>query len=695
MNTKLNKFAGILFVIGFNLIILIGLGWLWTASARTNATFTVNTTTDTHDAAPGDGNCADSNGSCSLRAAIEETNALTTTDDVDLPAGTYLLSEGPLWIKDNLTLNGETMTTTVIDGQDIVGTNIQVDNLSNADFISVTIRALTIQNGSATEGGGGILNRENLTLSQCRIHQNYSGVIGGGIASTFGKVIVQNCLIEANHARWYGGGIHQSSGKMFIDNSSINGNTTFYSNGGGIYSSAAITLTQTDIIGNQPGMGKGGGIYMNDGRLYFHNGKINNNHSNGGGGGGIYLVSYGSEGSDSTLSACEIMGNSTMSTATGGGLYADLINGADMTIFNCRFAENTAYQGGGLYNANETTSYGKILIVNSTFENNTAQYGGAISNSEAVTLINSLIYNNLATKDGGGILTYDELKLYNTTLSANKAYLSGGGIWGNAVFLNNATIVDNISNYDNNTTGDGGGLYISGSNFNLKNSIIANNLDNGGTQNDCAGIAPLSGGYNLFEEITSCAFSPSTGDLTGMDPLLGPLGDHGGATLTHPLLIGSPAIDTGSCTDLNGLLITEDQRGILRPQGTGCDIGAYEVEVSPPPPTPSPTITTTVTITPTVMITETQTPTITPSPSATITPTQTPTPTVTASSTMTPSATSTPTPTPTTTPSLTPSATTTPTPTPTITPTPTMTPSPTITPTTPPTIYFIYLPLIQ
>jgi len=78
-------------------------------------------------------------------------------------------------------------------------------------------------------------------------------------------------------------------------------------------------------------------------------------------------------------------------------------------------------------------------------------------------------------------------------------------------------------------------------------------------------------------------------DLSGVDPLLGPLSDNNGPTYTHAFLSGSPAIGVGSCTDIGGNAITPDQRGISRPQWDGCNMGAYESEQAPVvtfPPTP-------------------------------------------------------------------------------------------------------------
>jgi hypothetical protein len=83
-------------------------------------------------------------------------------------------------------------------------------------------------------------------------------------------------------------------------------------------------------------------------------------------------------------------------------------------------------------------------------------------------------------------------------------------------------------------------------------------------------------GYNL-EDGTSCGLT-ATGDLVVADAMLGPLQDNGGPTETHDLLPGSPAIDAGSmdCPPPD-----TDQRGVARPQGAGCDIGAVEYVPEP------------------------------------------------------------------------------------------------------------------
>ena len=107
----------------------------------------------------------------------------------------------------------------------------------------------------------------------------------------------------------------------------------------------------------------------------------------------------------------------------------------------------------------------------------------------------------------------------------------------------------------------------SGGSLTLVNTIISGNTSSSG--NNCSG-AITSQGHNLASDGTCVLVA--TGDLSGMDPLLGPLQNNGGSTQTHALLSGSPAIDAGD----NKVCPAADQRGVARPQGATCDIGAYE-----------------------------------------------------------------------------------------------------------------------
>jgi len=124
------------------------------------ATFVVNTTSDTQDAAPGNGTCADSGGQCSLRAAITEANALSGADTITVPAGTYTISlagadedanaSGDFDITSPVTLNGAGAATTIIQGNAAPNVAIErVFHVIGAGATAVTINAVTVQNGHA------------------------------------------------------------------------------------------------------------------------------------------------------------------------------------------------------------------------------------------------------------------------------------------------------------------------------------------------------------------------------------------------------------------------------------------------------------------------------------------------------------------------------------------------------------------
>ena len=273
------------------------------------------------------------------------------------------------------------------------------------------------------------------------------------------------------------------------------------------------------------------------------------------------------------------------SSASGGGLCNEA--GAAATLDTVSFGNNSAAHGAAINNSGTLTlthvsltfdnasgsagglyNWGSATLTDVTFASETAAGdGGGIYNGGTITLTNTTLNNNKATTgNGGGIYNQYKMSLTNVTLSANTADSSNGGAiyqWSYyASSLLNVTLNGNSAN-------SGGAIYRDSARagaVNLQNTIVANS-SNGG---NCAG-AITSLGYNL-DSGNTCGFT-QTGDLVNTNPLLEPLADNGGSTRTHALLPGSPAIDAG--TNIN--CPARDQRGIARPVGSACDIGAFEL----------------------------------------------------------------------------------------------------------------------
>ena len=277
-----------------------------------------------------------------------------------------------------------------------------------------------------------------------------------------------------------------------------------------------------------------------------------------------------------TLTNCTVSGNNA--DAAAGGIY-NLFGTLSLT--NCTVSGNNAHgsYGGGIYNLG-----GTLTLTNCSVSGNTAgNDGGGIDNYDGnATLAGCTISGNSATGHrDGGIEHYEgTMTLTNCTVSGNTAAI-GGGIHD---FYQNTTLTN--CTVSGNTAVAGGGIAAQQEGVvSFKNTIIADNSDTNGAPDcwvDPIGTYTLkSYGFSLVEDTSGCRISeeanPGT-DITGQDPNLGPLQNNGGSTETQALLEGSPAIEAAlDCTLIDGTSpVTEDQRGVSRPQGDYCDIGAYE-----------------------------------------------------------------------------------------------------------------------
>ncbi len=244
-------------------------------------------------------------------------------------------------------------------------------------------------------------------------------------------------------------------------------------------------------------------------------------------------------------------------------------NGGTLNLSGSTIRNNTGGNYGALVN------FGALTIDQSTIADNSAGNAGALFTSGTVNITRSTFRNNAAlNNDGGAIYANDGavITIANSTFSANSANPAGGfggalvTIAGSPAVAPSVSIVN--STFSGNSASSGGAIQVFTGNVDLQNTIITNSL--GG--DNCSGTNSL--GNNLSSDYTCTG---GIDDLTLTDPLLGLLANNGGATQTFALRAGSPALDAGNAgacaaAPVNG----GDQRGVIRPQGAGCDIGSYE-----------------------------------------------------------------------------------------------------------------------
>ncbi|MBV9788086.1 MAG: CSLREA domain-containing protein [Chloroflexi bacterium] len=574
----------------FGMILLFVVGFSVSRPAHA-ATITVTTTTDELNA----------DGDCSLREAIRAANsntavdscpAGTSTDVINLSAGTYLLTisgrdedaaaSGDLDLLGDITLNGAGVAATIIDGNQL---DRVFDILAGAQ---VQLAHLTIRNGydmgsdAAIGSGGGLRSSGNATLTDLRVANNRAGGQvgeelsfqgrGGGILNHGTLTLVDSVLAE-NIA----GGASPSI-ETFADGW-----------GAGVFNTGTLVMRTTTVQGNHAGGGSdpgfGGGVY-NTGTLTIDDSLILNNQAE----------------------------PSVYSSAGKGGGIAN--EGGTITVSATRIAENKAYgaregtgRGGGVANFS-----GTILIATSVISDNYVNggygglggFGGGIFNQDQISIDRSTITGNTAGAGysmgtGGGIYNEHEaaLTITNSTISQNQSAGAGtlqpgigGGIGGGiatdgTLHLNNTTIhANHAGNSPNDPPGQGAGLFVgeTGS-ATVGNSIIAGNINDDPQRPECYGTVE-SQGYNLIQSTLDCTLTGDlTGNLVGVDPLLGTLQNNGGPTQTHAPARNSPTLDAGNPATPGSSAqscMSIDQRELSRPQdGNGdgvqrCDMGAVE-----------------------------------------------------------------------------------------------------------------------
>ncbi|MHC4429625.1 MAG: choice-of-anchor Q domain-containing protein, partial [Planctomycetota bacterium] len=223
----------------------------------------------------------------------------------------------------------------------------------------------------------------------------------------------------------------------------------------------------------------------------------------------------------------------------GGGIG----NAGDLLLRECWLRDGIVTNvccGGALHNG----ASGTVTIERCTMSNNRGEFAGAIFNEGLMVIENTTISGNSNVFEAGGVLALGSVTLSGSTVVGNEAVFAGAG---------------NIS-----------GTFV------IRNSVISDGV--GGP--DCAGVIDATAGYNLDGDGT-CVASGGPGNLTAAADL-GPLADNGGPVPTHAPAPDSPLVDAGNpaASGSGGDTCSAiDARGVARPQGTACDIGAFELAI--------------------------------------------------------------------------------------------------------------------
>ncbi len=496
----------------------------------------------------------DGNGTGDYGGGIRCEGALLL-DTVDVVSNTAYVGAGMYIWNGSATLSGTQIISNVATGVEASGGGLYLESGSvmlkggqiahNAAYygggvyvantsavFTQTGDAILFDNTAEWGGAGVLVLRGSATLAGGQILSNTAGIFGGGVYARFGDFTMSQGQVISNAAR-YGGGVFVFVGNATLAGGQIVSNTATNDGGGMYVNEGSAALSGGQIVSNTAS-GKGGGVFLQYSSATFtqtgdsliaHNTAHGTDHK---GGGGVFVNS-----GTVTMEGGEIRDNTATGATTydgGGGIYVS-DNDATLNLSGGQIISNTASgKGGGVY----------------------VHHGSA-------TLSGGQIISNTATSNGGGIYNSGgTLAMINTTVSGNQATAGSGG----------GTITITFTTIASNTADSGGyGIHTTGGAVLLQNTIVAHN---GTTATNCSGVL-TSNGHNL-EYGDTCNLT-ATGDITDTNPLLGPL-THDSSTWVHPLQEDSPAIDAGIC--VTG--VTTDQRGVTRPQGSACDIGAYEYD---------------------------------------------------------------------------------------------------------------------
>ena len=470
------------------------------------------------------------------------------SDTINLAAQTHTLKYGLLYVDDDLTVQGQGMTSTVIDGSG------RAAGIWDVDSTGFVMNDLTVTGGTATRGGLVYGSFADISLEDVLLTDGVAQH-GGAVYAASGALAVDACSLDGNQASSSGGAIYSTATLTLSDSTISNNDATW---GGGVHASLSDIAITGSWFEDNTATGSAGGLALGaQGTTSFVTDTTFSNNSAAGSGGGLYVA--GSSTHAVVLDGLSVINNRA---AYAGGLY---LPSGRVVLTNSDVEGNQAtVQGGGLY-----MSY--VEVSDTTVRENTAPVGGGIYVKGQATLDRTSI---LDSTQGGGIRwdswrTSQTLTLTNSTVSGNVGSDSGGirgDRWSASMptgvaYLTNVTVADNSA-----SAGTGGVSSLGSGHVVLANVALEGN--NGGNP-DCDAVTSV--GSTLVNDTTGWPVtSVGSGDLLNSSASPGALTTTTApGSQVHPITTSSKAAYNGASTYCS----TEDQLGITR---STCSIGSVE-----------------------------------------------------------------------------------------------------------------------
>jgi hypothetical protein len=513
--------------------------------------------------------------------------------------------DGTILLTNSITIEKDTVI-------DATGRSIRLDGGGKVRHFVVsqgaTLRLinLTLENGRHVVGdgspnnvglpglGGSIYNSGGqLDLRLCRFINNhavgangYAGdapdpfvppqthggpAFGGAIYSTNGQVRAELCWFENNDASGGVGGIGAGITAIYYDAGTAYGGALFATNSQ--VDLRHVTFTNNAALaGAKMAAGFGGALAGFGGAVAITDAAFAGNKAEGGGLRGVAGMFYsGVSGAGNGGAIYHTLGSMMISRTL---FQSNRAEGGPTTSHGLNPPIHTSGHGGAVFNDGEIEIRDSSFVLNTAkgydaeppfaigrIEYGGAAFGGALDNRRALIMVNCTLASNAAR--GGTSSPRDDQLAGGQEAAGGAIYNSGG-----SASLLNVTVANNQAvPGESGAPAFGSSIAVASGSVAITNTIL---LVEASMTNIWGTI--VDGGHNISSD-GSAGFT-ATGSRNNTDPLLGPLADNGGPAPTMALLRGSPAIDSAD----GSVCPAYDQRGVSRPQGLRCDIGAFEFQ---------------------------------------------------------------------------------------------------------------------